>query len=212
MILKFKYDLEKDVYNYLAIAGTKHKGENSRVLDLLLAKHPNWLNHDDIKKWIPGYVDYNHFNIDQNLVAIQKSWAKVETEFVKRMNNIFKMDFPLDTITAYLTTADRCTLTEDYFFVTIHGQQQIRIIMHELLHFYTYVAFGKEFSQLNEKQIYDVKETMTELLNQEFSDLTGAPDAGYPQHQELRKKFQYLWQEEKGIKKAVNRLIDFIKQ
>ena len=211
MILKFKYDLEKDVYNYLAITGTKNKGGSSRVLDLLLLKHPDWLNHDDIKKWIPGYVSYNKFNIDQKLVSIQKSWEKIETEFIERANKIFKIDFPLSEITAYLTTADRCTIGDKYFFVTIHGQQQNRIIMHELLHFYTYVIFEKEFSKLNEKQIYDVKETMTELLNLEFSDLIENPDVGYPMHTELREKFRNFWQEEKDIKRTVNGLIDLIK-
>lgn len=208
MTLKFKYDLEKDVYNYLAIARTKHKGGNSRVLDLLLKKHPNWLNHDDIKKWIPRYIDYNNFDIDQRLITIQESWVKVETKFIERMNHIFKIDFHLKKITAYLTTADRCTLGNNYFFVTIHGQQQNRIIMHELLHFYTYSAFEKEFSRLNEKQIYDVKETITELLNLEFSDLIGFPDIGYPMHMELRKKFRQFWQEKPNdIKEAVNKLI-----
>ena len=212
MILKFKYDLERDIYNYMAINGAKYKGGNSRVLDLLLKKHPDWLNHDDIKKWIPDYVSYNHFDIDKKLSGIQKFWEKIEAEFINRMNRLFEIDFPLEKFTAYLTTADRCTIGDNYFFVSIHGQQQNRIIMHELLHFYTYATFEKEFSQLNEKQIYDIKEIMTELLNLEFSDLTGFPDAGYPIHMEFREKFCQFWQEEKNIKKTANKLIDLIKQ
>lgn len=210
MILNFKYDLEKDVYNYLAIAGTKHKGGNSRVLDLFISKHPDWLNYDDIKKWIPSYVSYNNFDIDQKLISIQESWEKVETEFIKRANKIFEISFQLDKISAYLTTADRCTIGDDYFFITIHGHQQNRIIMHELLHLYTYAIFENEFSKLNEKQIYDIKETMTELLNLEFSDLIEAPDSGYVMHTELRQKFSQLWQEEKDIKKAVGKLIEIV--
>jgi len=212
MILKFKYDLEKDVYNYLAINGAKYKGGNSRALDYYFKRFPDGLTEDNLKKFIAEYIDYNHIDINQKLASIQESWAKVETEFISRMNRLFKIDFPLETFTAYLTTADRCTLGKDYFFVAIFSQQQNKIIMHELLHFYTYIAFEKEFSQLDEKQIYDIKETITELLNQEFSDLTGVPDSGYPQHKELREKIRFFWQEEKDIKKAVNRLIDFIKQ
>ena len=106
MLLKFKYDLEKDVYNYLAIAGTKHKGGDSRVLNLLLEKRPDWLNHDDIEKWIPGYVSYNHLDVAQKLISIQESWAKVETEFTNRMNRLFVIEFPLEKFIAYLTTAE----------------------------------------------------------------------------------------------------------
>ena len=212
MILKFKYDLEKDVYNYLAINGAKYKGGNSRVLDYYFKKFPAGLTEDNLKKFIAGYISYNHIDINQKLASIQESWAKVEAEFISRMNCLFKIDIPLEKFIAYLTTADRCTLGSDYFFVAVFGQHQNKIIMHELLHFYTYIAFEKEFFQLDEKQIYDVKETMTELLNLEFSDLIGVPDAGYLQHKELREKFRRFWQEGKDIKRTVNKLIDFIKQ
>jgi len=210
MNLNFKYDLEKDTENYLAIAGTKNKGGNSRVLDLLASKHPGWLNHNDIKKWIPSYVSYNSFDINQKLFSIQESWSKVEAEFIEKANKIFKTEFSLNEVTAYLTTADRCTIGDKYFFVTIHGQQQNRIIMHELLHLYTYAVFGDDFSRLNEKQIYDVKETLTELLNLEFFDLIEAPDTGYPMHAELRQKFCQFWQEDKDIRRTVRKLIEVV--
>ncbi len=212
MILRFKYNLDKDIYNYLAINGAKYKGGSSRALDYYFKRFPDGLTEDNLKKFIAGYVDYNHVDINQKLVSIQESWAKVEAEFISRMNRLFKISFPLETFTAYLTTADRCTLGSDYFFVAVFGQQQNKIIMHELLHFYTYIAFKKEFFQLEEKQIYDVKETMTELLNQEFSDLIGIPDGGYPQHKELREKFRQFWLEKKDIEKAVNKLIGDVRR
>ncbi|MCX6719856.1 MAG: hypothetical protein NTV36_02000 [Candidatus Staskawiczbacteria bacterium] len=72
------------------------------------------------------------------------------------------------------------------------------------------IVFEKEFSELNEKQIYDVKETMTELLNLEFSDLMESPDTGYPMHMKFREKFNQFWQEEKDIKKATGKLINVV--
>ncbi|MEK7665081.1 MAG: hypothetical protein AAB361_02995 [Patescibacteria group bacterium] len=212
MILRFKYNLEKDIYNYLAINGAKYKGGNSHALDYYFKKFPDGPTEDNLKKFIIEYVDYNHIDINQKLASIQEFWAKIEAKFINKMNRLFKINFPLEKIIAYLTTADRCTLGSDYFFVAVFGHQQNKIIMHELLHFYTYIAFEKEFSQLDEKQIYDVKETITELLNQEFSDLIKISESGYPQHKELREKFRLFWREEKDIKKTVNRLIDFIKQ
>ena len=210
MTLIFKYNLDKDVYNYMAINGAKYKGGDSRVLGYYFKKFPDGLTEDNLKKFIVGYVDYNHIDIDQKLNFIKKSWEKIEAKFIDRANRLFNIDFPLEKFTAYLTTADRCALGDAYFFVAVLSSQQNKIIMHELLHFYTYIAFEKEFSELNEKQNYDIKETMTELLNLEFSDLIGTPDAGYPQHKELREKFQQFWQEEKDIKEAVNKLIDFV--
>jgi hypothetical protein len=65
--------------------------------------------------------------------------------------------------------------------------------MHELLHFYTWHTFGKKLlDQGLLKLVYNnIKESLTEILNLEFSDLMGGKlDSGYPQHQAMRQKFE----------------------
>ena len=82
--------------------------------------------------------------------------------------------------------------------------------MHELLHFYTWHAFGKKLVDegLSKLAYNDIKESLTELLNLEFSDLMGGKlDTGYPQHQEMRKKIKEVWKSEKDIDKLVLNLI-----
>ena len=82
--------------------------------------------------------------------------------------------------------------------------------MHELLHFYTWHAFGKKLIDegLSRLVYNDIKESLTELLNVEFKDLLdGAVDKGYPQHQEIRAKIRNLWETEKDINKLVLNLL-----
>jgi len=84
--------------------------------------------------------------------------------------------------------------------------------MHELLHFYTWEAFGREFKKknvINERQYYDFKEALTEILNLEFADLMGGDykDLGYPQHQEMRKRIKECWNKYKNLRKVVEKVL-----
>jgi hypothetical protein len=82
--------------------------------------------------------------------------------------------------------------------------------MHELLHFYTWQVFFEELKRkgLSGLRYNDIKESLTELLNLEFSDLMGGGvDKGYGQHQEMRKKIRDLWPKNKDIKALVNNLV-----
>ncbi len=210
MFLKIDYNLNKDIQNYQILSQVEYKGGVSKVLNLFSKKFFDDFSEENIKKFIKGFVDYNKIDINQKLIKIRGEWGAVEPIFTERINKIFGVNFPLENISAYLTTADRCTLGKNYFFVTVIGNRQKMIIMHELLHFYTFAVFKKELEVLSKKQVYDVKESMTELLNLEFFDLMEANEVGYPQHQELRIKVREFWLVDKNIKNTFNKLVDVI--
>ena len=53
----------------------------------------------------------------------------------------------------------------------------------------------------------DIKESLTELLNLEFSDLmNGKRDEGYLQHQDMRAEIQKMWLVQKDIKVIIEKL------
>ena len=82
--------------------------------------------------------------------------------------------------------------------------------MHELLHFYTWHAFGKKLLDegLSKLAYNDIKESLTELLNLEFSDLmSGKQDTGYPQHQDMRTEIQNFWPVQKDISVLLQKLM-----
>ncbi len=115
-------------------------------------------------------------------------------------------------IKAYLTINDRCPyrIEENLFFVTISKKSPVKIIMHELWHFYTWEKFGSQEKIIGEKKYDNIKEALTVLLNVECKKLLpeGIQDKGYPQHKELREKILKIWTEKPDIDFLWNKLIN----
>ena len=140
--------------------------------------------------------------------ALPICWLAVQEEFINRTEKIFGIKYPYEKVTAYLTTNDRCSYNtkENYFFIYIRRNNHNLTIMHELWHFYTWHAFHKKFmeKEVSKEKFNDIKESLTELLNLEFSDLLdGAVDYGYSQHQLMREKIRNMWISDKDIRKIV---------
>ncbi|MCD6550093.1 hypothetical protein J7K24_00940 [bacterium] len=68
--------------------------------------------------------------------------------------------------------------------------------------------------QLDEKQIENLKESLTVLLNtEEFDRIILSQDPGYPHHQWLRKKILDTWQQNKDFYiKDRNGFAEFLKK
>ncbi|HPN81150.1 MAG TPA: hypothetical protein PK619_01835 [bacterium] len=209
MILKILYKQKKDIDNYRIIANTEFKGGPSKVLELFNKKF-DALTDENLSKFIDGFINYNKINLEETLENFKNSWKPVEERFINRMNGIFDYDFSLKKVTVYLTTNDRCSYCLDqwYFFLTVLSKRPKLIIMHELFHFYTHLIFKDGLAKLDRKQAYDIKESLVEILNLEFSDLMGGEDKGYNQHHELRKQVKKYWQEKKDVRYVFDKLTD----
>lgn len=213
MILTFKYNLEEDIRNFFI--GSKSLGHNMRPSKkhlLYQEQYGEELTEENLKKFINNYIKENNINIESKIKEFQDSWDKVNDEFLQRCEKIFKINLPCEKIDAYLTVNDRCgySIVDNLFFVSVGTNQSKRIAMHELFHFYTWYAIGKELKDKNigKQKYYDIKESLTEILNLEFKDLMECEDKGYTEHQELRKKIKEYWLEYKDIRKVVEK-IDF---
>ncbi len=167
------------------------------------------LNEKNLSKFIDCFIREKGIDMKKEIRRIEKSWKEIENEFQKKMNLFFNMDLADKKINVYLTTNDRClySVSKNCFFITATTQSPKRIIMHELLHFYTSYAFEKELANLDGKLAYDVKESLTEILNLEFSHLLDGEEKGYPQHQRMHQLIREEWKKEKNIKKIFEKLI-----
>jgi len=89
----------------------------------------------------------------------------------------------------------------------------ITTICHELLHlqFLHYYRDYLEKKGLNDKQIEDIKESLTFLLNEpEFENIILSKDRGYPEHQRVRQQLKKIWQENKTFSKFLDKAINEI--
>ncbi|MBU4370225.1 hypothetical protein KKG58_05785 [Patescibacteria group bacterium] len=221
MNLEFKYNLKKDAENFIAVAKLKKIKKTSSFLKekrffiykLYFEKYNRDFNKDKLIDFIKNYINENKIDVNQEIKRIKSKWFPINRIFLERAEEIFKTKLPQKQITAYLTVSDICgyNINDCYFFITLESQHSNLTIMHELWHFYTWEAYGKEFKKKNlisKEQYYDIKESLTEILNIEFKDLLGnIKDKGYLSHQEIRKRVRKYWSKKKDIQKVVENLL-----
>lgn len=199
MNINFSYNKEKDVLNYQIINSTSLKGGASGTLNRIVTKYGE-VNPQTIDKFINSYSSYNNFNFEDLIERLNIFWRDNSVMIEKRFDNIFNTRIS-NEISVYITTNDRCAYSfdEKFFFVSITGESPKRTILHELLHFYTIQKFQEQFKLMKREDAYKIKESLTELLNWEFTDLIEVPDQGYTGHQDLRQIIKNTWPKEKNI-------------
>lgn len=212
MKLDFTYNIEKDIENIIRGAKSVNSKKPTRFYNLLTEKYGSHFDVEKIKAFIEEQNARTAIDMDKEVASIEKRWKIIEPVFIDRVEKMFEISYPAPIITVYVTHNERCTynIEENYFFVKIGSEFPNKTILHELLHFYTWHAFGKELLNegLPELAYNDIKESLTELLNLEFSDLmSGKSDDGYPQHQEMRTKIKELWLTEKKLSLLIEKLV-----
>jgi len=221
MNIDFKYNVEKDIENFMIVAKAKKIEVSSIFLEekrflkykMYFEKYGPILNKDKLKEFINEYVVNNKINVAQKLKIIENEWNQISKIFWPRAEKIFKTKLPNKQMIGYLTIHNICgySIRDNYFFITLTSISSNLIIMHELWHFFIWYSFGKNFKKTNtisKEKYYEIKESLTEILNLEFKDLLGDQiDRGYLPHQKIREKVKKSWIKYKNIKKVVNELL-----
>src|SRR3989344_4142866 len=212
MKLHFAYNIEKDIENFIKGTNATNSKKPTKFQISFSEKYGENFEAEKVKAFIEEQDKVNGFDANKEIVAVEARWKTAEPIFIERVEKLFGISYPAPIITVYLTHNERCTynIEQNYFFVRIGSEFSNNTIMHELLHFYTWHAFGKKLLDegLSKLAYNDVKESLTELLNLEFFDLLkGKPDSGYPQHQEMRTKVKKIWLEKKDVKPVIDGIL-----
>lgn len=213
--LQFEYSIEKDVENFLRATESKNNTNYTDLAQQYVRKHSESFNPESVKGFLLSYQKENGLEPKEMKNEMSEQWGEIEDEYVSRTGIIFGISYPVEKVVAYLTTESRCTynIENRYFFVSMqYPDHSNHICMHELFHFYTWKRFRERLIEVEgfkrKGQYNDIKESLTELLNIEYSDLLGdISDKGYPQHQELRGVVREVWKETGSIEKVINVLI-----
>lgn len=206
--LEFSYDLDKDVDNFLRGTRSKNSSKPTKLQQLYIDKHGSAYSEDLVREFIKSYIAETEFNPDEAIQKIENDWRPIEQNFLSRCNTIFGTTYPASTIKVYLSTNARCTyrIKDGYFFFYVQAKSPNMVLMHELLHFYTWEVFHAELeaSGVTPERYNDIKESLTDLLNTEFVDLMdGAVDEGYPQHAQMRAHVRKLWLDTRDMRRTV---------
>jgi len=157
---------------------------------------------------------------EKSLKQIQTHWNKVEKKYFKKLEEVHEASFDYPQIKGVLSTAGRFGYYygKNPWFATsfkLGPKRASYIAMHELMHFIFHKHFWNfcEKRGLSWKQIWDIKESMTILLNIEFSSiLFEEKDCGYPEHKKIRTFIKKTWPKRDNFKDFLTKTCDFTKK
>lgn len=214
--IRFVYDAEKDAENFIKGASSVNNKKPTKLQELYMEKHGADFNPSKVLAFLEERNVAEGFDFAEIAKTMERNWGGIGKKFMSRVESIFKVTLPQPVVTAYLSTNSRCTynIPGGYFFVYVGAESPNSYLMHELLHFYTWYAIHPIYEErgLSEGDYNDMKESLTQLLNEEFADLMdGSEDLGYPQHKALRQRIRAVWPDKKDVRALVETLLKVCK-
>lgn len=128
-----------------------------------------------IKSHLSAYRD--NLLLELSAETLSKAWQNIAEGYMSKLLTYFQInDYEVLPVTCYLTTLEMCPYNRQkrYFYVPFYANlaEQIRIIMHELMHIVfldNYQDYLKE-QGISKQGILDICESLTVLLNSEFKE------------------------------------------
>ena len=211
-----------DIWNCLdTIQNPSAHGHTWKIHPALLDKIKD-KSENEVKKIIGAFAGRAYEEESQafesTLEDFRASWQSIEKEFFKRLKQILQKPICAETFHAYLTTlSERCPWFYEkkawMVFYRASPSMVQKICAHELLHMQFkrwHQAICLEY--LTNEQKEHLREALTFLLNEEFSDLIQAKDLGYPAHQKLRAELAEEWRKDKNFERFLPKAIEITKR
>ena len=197
MKLNIKYDLEKDVENYLRTLYKfdfeKHGRKN--IEGQLLADYPpefrekikSAKNKEEAEKHIRDYIQNNfaqRTDLQKRIIDdFKDAWNTEGAKLIKKLEDVYGENFPFKEITIYLVSNKRCPYNFKERWIMVYAKSGVKTklytLMHELNHFMFYYYFPPKKLEIKSKQEY-------ESLKEALTVLTSPEEQGYPAQQKLR--------------------------
>lgn len=173
-----------------------------------------------ISKCVDAYYQQNNSKLKQKLREVKAYWNNIETEYFSELQKIGFEYNPLIRYTAYLSVINACPRvisTKSFWFgYNMKIENDLRIICHEVLHFFFYDYISRYFpNQLSTEQKWHLSEIFNYvILNQpQFSRLFyPSLEQGYPIHREYLPGFTKLYKESNGLDDFMKQAISSLKQ
>ncbi len=186
----FQYDKKIDEWSQAMIKGH----------DEIWGRQITVANGTDLVITRNSLIDYLNDYTDKHL-----------EEILLRLNRMTGLSYGASDIGLFINTIPVSLHNAKDKFISISAYHQFftypTVIIHELFHVYfcNYIRTAEFLAQNGIKDLSDIisskeenelKEIVIVIINEEFSDLIDADDAGYPHHLNLRKELLILWESE----------------
>lgn len=216
----FQYNKEKDLENIEIGLETIHKGRRpDNELGMIINQYGETPSKEDLEKYISSRWEGKENLQTLILSQLQEYWDSIEEKFFFYIAEKMQLSnfYGIESLNGYLSLrhGNGYNTEENWFAVSAHQGtlQNTLTAMHEIMHIFFHKAwwsFCKE-QGVSEKNIWDIKEAITVLLNLWFKNQLIDIDWGYKEHTELRKNIKKWFLESRDFKITLQKACDYTK-
>ncbi|MDI6780383.1 MAG: hypothetical protein QME25_09420 [Bacteroidota bacterium] len=216
----FNYRQEKDIENIIIGLETVSRGRQPDKEITEIIKHcgprPSKI---DIQEYLKHRWEGKEKILNFITSQLQEYWNTIEEDYFYHLTDRMQLMsfYNINNLTGFLSTRYGCgyKIDAEWFAVSVHHStlRNALIAMHEIMH----IFFHKQWWQfcadkgVPAKNIWDIKEAVTVLLNLWFKDVLVDIDLGYNEHTELRHLIKEWFLENRNFEKTLLKTCDYMK-
>ena len=163
-----------------------------------------------------SFITADNERISVDVTKCNLVWAKINDEYFERIEKILKIRIPdTESYRGLITHTHSCPFYHKgrWFMVRRNDLNIDAIAAHELMHIIFLLNYEEQMfaAGLDQKQLGDLREALTVLLNEEMGNLLSREDVGYLEHAELRNKITTEWRKHKDFHILLEKMVKIIK-
>lgn len=218
--ISFSYIQEKDIANINIGLNTIKKGRvPEKELKNIIEKYGPTPSVEELKNYLDKKWSGKEEIIGVVVKQLQEYWDFVEKGYFSHLADRMQLEsfFDIEKIDGYFSSRYGCGYNVDgkWFAASLYRGtlDNTTTAMHEIMHIFFHKQWWN-FCQnegVEEKNIWDVKEATTVLLNLWFKNKIIFLDFGYLEHTELRSNILSWFLENRDFKKTLIKSCEYIK-
>ncbi|MBS3172556.1 hypothetical protein J4438_03175 [Candidatus Woesearchaeota archaeon] len=224
MRLLFKINKELELMNYWGMINSNSYGNYNKELPPELVAKIRGKPFEEVEGIIRAQANRDYEAYERKIETViretRKAWELIDEEFYRRLEKIFKREFLAKKVIVYVTPLRRCNYNYNqdnpFFKISARSQPpkpQLKTAAHEQIHFMFHWHYQQHCeSMLGRELTGHLKEALTFLINEEFQDLIGYEDQGYPEHKKLRERLTELWRTTKDLEVLIEQAIPITRE
>lgn len=216
----YKYNQEKDIENIEIGLGTVRRGRKpDQELSRIIQQYGEVPSKEELKTYLQSRWTNKELILSLITKQFQEYWDTIEKKFFTHLADRMRLDSFCDIkqLSGFLSTRYGSGYEADelWFAVSVHSSTMRNTLtaMHEIMHIFFHKQWWKfcENQGVPTKNIWDIKEATTVLLNLWFKDLLIDIDLGYEEHTELRHLIKKWFLENRNFQETLLKACDYMK-
>ena len=96
--IHFKYDLDKDVDNFLCGTQSVNNSTPTKLQHLYIERYGTTYNREAVRMFIEDYTRDNHLNFSSLTASAEGNWRPIEQIFISKTEKLFGITYQTEPI------------------------------------------------------------------------------------------------------------------